>query len=61
MKCLTHDSSDTELAKGFTVDDYEQACDKNPPDRDVIAEAIRMRCTERYIAPVYAKRHGFNK
>jgi len=55
-----HDPADTELAKDFTVRDYEKACKCHPPDRNAIAEAIRRRFTERYVAPAQAKsRHGF--
>jgi hypothetical protein len=52
--------SDIELASGFTVRNYEEARDRNPPDRETIADAISRRFTERYITPVsVASRHGF--
>src|SRR5713226_1846508 len=49
-----------ELASGFTVGDYLDAV--NARNRDVIAEGIHRRFTERYLEPVTdsaAKRHGF--
>src|SRR2546425_10919926 len=49
-----------ELASGFTVGDYVGAVDAR--NRDVIAEGIHRRFTERYLEPVSdppAKRHGF--
>lgn len=56
----THNPADTELAKDFTVRDYEKARDCHPPDRNAIAEAIRRRFTERYVAPARGNsRHGF--
>jgi len=48
------------LASGFTVGDYVDAV--NAHDRDVIADGIHRRFTERYLEPVSdptAKRHGF--
>lgn len=54
------DLRSTELAKGFTVADYER--ERDAADRSAIAEAIRRRFTERYIMPVTAdpnSRHGF--
>lgn len=47
------------LASGFTVGNYVDAV--NTHDRDVIAEGIHRRFTERYLEPVTAaaKRHGF--
>lgn len=56
----TSDPVDTELARGFTIRDYERARDSQPPDRTAIAEAIHHRFMERYIAPVSGPpRHGF--
>jgi len=49
-----------ELASGFTVGDYADAVKNH--NRNVIAEAIHRRFTERYLMPVTdpaAKRHGF--
>jgi hypothetical protein len=49
-----------ELASGFTVGDYLDA--RNAQDRNVIAEGIHRRFTERYLEPVSGsatKRHGF--
>jgi hypothetical protein len=49
-----------ELASGFTVGDYLDAVDAR--NRDVIAQGIYRRFTERYLDPVSgpaAKRHGF--
>lgn len=56
----SYDPTETELASGFTVRDYEKARDER--DRDAIAEAIRRRFTERYIKPVSGSasyKHGF--
>lgn len=53
-----HDPADTELASRFTVRDYEKA--RASADREAIAEAIRRRFAEPYIAPVSGKpKHGF--
>jgi hypothetical protein len=57
---LAHNQSDTELARGVTVRDYENARDQNPSNRVYIAELIRKRFTERYIEPARANpAHGF--
>lgn len=56
----TPDPRNTELARGFSVADYEKARDAG--DRTAIAEALRRRFTERYITPVTGDRdrkHGF--
>jgi hypothetical protein len=50
----------TELATGFTVRDYQTARDLGEASRDRIAEAIKLRFTERYIAPALNQpRNGF--
>ena len=53
MKALSDDPEQTELATGFTVRDYKAARDKaNSGDvaaKSTIADAIRLRFTERYI------------
>lgn len=53
-------SRSVKLASGFTVGDYLDAVDAR--NREVIAEGIHRRFTERYLQPVSdtaAKRHGF--
>lgn len=45
-----------ELAKGFTVGDYLDALNQNPPDQAVIADAIHRRFFERYLLPVVSQR-----
>jgi hypothetical protein len=59
MQPPTNDPDDTMLASNFTVRDYKAARDAR--DRDIIAEGIRRRFTERYIKPTLAPadRHGF--
>jgi hypothetical protein len=53
-----NDFINTELAKGFTVRDYQKAAELQ--DRIKIAEAIRKRFMDRYYWPVVAKpKHGF--
>jgi len=72
MRALSDDPKQTELAKGFTVADYEDARGKakagDVADKNRIAEAIRQRFTERYINPANAPsckdcdpscKHGF--
>ena len=60
MQNQAHNHSNTELASGVTVRDYENARDQSPSDRVFIAELIRKRFTERYIEPARAKpTHGF--
>lgn len=60
MQNLTHNPSDTELSRGFTVARYKKAISQIPPDRDAIATMICNRFTERYIAPVSIQgTHGF--
>jgi hypothetical protein len=55
-----HEPADTELARGFTIRDYETARESQPPGQDAIAEAIHRRFTDRYIAPVSTSpKHGF--
>jgi hypothetical protein len=54
-----YDPDDTELAPKFTVRDYEQCRDRNPPDRDSIANAIRSRFINRYVEPARAGHRGF--
>ena len=56
---VTDDPELTKLATGFTVRDYKAARDAR--DRNRIAEAIRLRFTERYIKPAKApkRKHGF--
>lgn len=56
MKTPNKDPKQTELAKGFTVADYEVARDEK--NRDRIACAVRARFMERYITPVTSA-HGF--
>lgn len=59
MKPPSHNPEDTEIASAFTVRQYEHARDAK--NREVIAEAIRRRFTERYIQPASkpTERHGF--
>jgi hypothetical protein len=50
----------TELATGFTVDDYKKAV--TGQDRTAIAEFLMRRFAERYIDPISGKSvHGFTK
>jgi len=60
-KQSNNDPTQTELAPGFTVADYEAAC--NAKDRERIADALRSRFTSRYIEPVTSGKgkptHGF--
>jgi hypothetical protein len=54
----TNDPLSIELAKGFTIRDYEKARDS--ADVITIAEGIRKRFSERYIDPISEKpTHGF--
>lgn len=52
---MSDDPELTKLATGFTVRDYKAARDAQ--DRNRIAEAIRLRFTERYIKPANAPKH----
>jgi hypothetical protein len=54
-----HDYRETKLAPRFTVCDYEECRDRNPPDRDSIANAIRARFMDRYVDPARAGGSGF--
>lgn len=54
-----HNSLDTELASSFSCRDYKEICNRQPPGREAIAEAIHRRFSERYIEPISAKPHGF--
>jgi hypothetical protein len=59
MKPPSHNPEDTEIASALTVRQYQHARDAK--NREVIAEAIRRRFTERYIQPASkpTERHGF--
>jgi hypothetical protein len=58
MRTLAIDPKDTELAKDFTVRQYEAARDAR--QREVIADAIQRRFTERYVTPATTgEQHGF--
>src|ERR1039457_2244544 len=59
MKPPSHNPDDTEIARDFTVRQYENA--RGAKNREEIAEAIRRRFTERYIKPASepTQRHGF--
>jgi hypothetical protein len=60
MSTATHDPADTELAPGYRVRDYEKDRDSQPPNPIGIADAIRARFTDRYVAPVKSSpRRGF--
>ncbi len=60
MSTAAHDPAETELAPDYKVRDYERDRDSQPPNRAGIADAMRARFTDRYIAPVKsAPRHGF--
>jgi hypothetical protein len=56
---MNNDPETTELATGFTVGNYKAA--RTAQDRTKIAEAIRVRFTERYIKPATdtEHKHGF--
>lgn len=58
MQTTHRDAESTEIASDFTVRQYRYAVAVK--DREAIAEAIRRRFTERYVAPVtIAPKHGF--
>jgi hypothetical protein len=53
------DFLETELARGFTIREYLHATASSPPRQRQIAQAIKRRFVDRYLAPIQANPNGF--